>query len=66
MTGSFVILIINTSNLEVLRVDLYALASCKLCNSLKTSTSNKREISQDSCMLTIGDVFSYLLNVYLS
>jgi hypothetical protein len=66
MTGLFVILIINTSNLEVLRVDLYAQASCKNCNFDQRSASNKRDVSQDSCVLAVGEVFSSLLNVYLS
>jgi hypothetical protein len=66
MTGSFVIFIINTSNFEVLRVDLYAQASCKHCNFYQRSTSNKRDVSQDSRVLAVGEVFSSLLNVYLS
>jgi hypothetical protein len=66
MTRSFVILIINTLKLEVLRVDLYTQASCKHCNFYQRSTSNKRDVSQDSRVLTIGEVFSPLSNVYLS
>jgi hypothetical protein len=33
---------------------------------LKRSINNKRDVSQDSCMLTVGDVFSSSLNVFLS
>jgi hypothetical protein len=57
MTGSFVIFVINTSNFKVMRVDLYALASCKHCNLYQRSASNKRTFSQDSCVLAVGDVF---------
>jgi hypothetical protein len=31
---------------------------------LKRFTSNKKDISQDSCMLIVGDVYSSLLNVF--
>jgi hypothetical protein len=62
MTGSIVIFSIYTSNFEVLRVDFYAQASCKHCNFSQRSTSNKKDISQDSCVLIVGDVFSSSLN----
>jgi hypothetical protein len=60
MTGSFVIFVINASNFEVLRVDLYALARCKRYNSYQDLPVIQRDVSRDSCMLIVGEVFLFL------
>ena len=65
MTGSFVTLIINISNLEVLRVDLYAQASCNRCNFYQEVIPViQRDISQDSCVLVVGEVSSIFVKKF--
>jgi hypothetical protein len=66
MTGSFVTFIINISNLEVLRVvDLYAQASSNHCNFYQEVIPViQREVSQDSCMLNVGEVSSVCVNIF--
>jgi hypothetical protein len=63
MTGSFVTLIINISNLEVSRVDLYAQTSCNYCNFYQEVIPViPRDVSQDSCVLAVGEVSSVFVN----
>jgi hypothetical protein len=63
MTWSFVTLIINISNLEVLRVDIYAQARYNRCNFYQDVILGiPRDVSQDSCVLVVGEVSSVFVN----
>jgi hypothetical protein len=65
MTGSFVTFIINISNLEVLRVDFYAQASSNRCNFYQEVIPViQREVSQDSCVLIVGEVSFVCVKVF--
>jgi hypothetical protein len=67
MTGSLLILIINTSNFEVLRVDLYARVSCNHCNFYQEVIPViQRDVSKDSCMLVVGEVSFVFVKKILS